>query len=164
MNMKTFFLIITIIIIGQTASAQLKATAICPPFTVDVMAGTVNELYPKSAIVEIQTKLPCFSETILTDTASKCIGVFYKDRDISFYTERRYIEIGEKFKGKLTPALMGVNRNSMFNLLGHAKLKDSGWEAFQMGYGTLVLYYNKAGKVNKIQIANRNTDALKLCE
>jgi len=98
------------------------------------------------------------------DSVSKCGGVFYADRDINFYTGRRYIEIGDKFKGKVTPALMGVSRNSLFSLLGYPKLKDAGWDAFQMGYGCLVLYYNAAGKINKIQISNKGIDALKLCE
>lgn len=164
MNMKTFILISIIIISGQTAMSQLKATPVCPPFTVDVMAGTVNDLFPKSAIGEIETTLPCFTEIVLKDSVSKCAGVFFKDRDINFYTDRRYIEVGEKFKGKITPALMGVSRSSLFRLLGHPKLKDANWDAFQMGYGTLVLYYNKAGKIIKIQMANRSTDVLKLCE
>ena len=162
--MKSFLLLMICSITGISAIAQLKATAVCPPFTVDIMAGTVNDLFAKSAIGEIQERLPCFSETVEKDMDSKCAGVFYKDRDISFYTNRRYIEIGEKFKGKLSPALIGVSRNSLFNLLGHPKLKDTGWDAYQMGYGTLILYYNKAGKINKIQISSKTTDAIKLCE
>lgn len=162
--MKTLFLFIAIISAGQTVKAQLKATVVCPPFSVDVMAGTVNDLFPKSAIGEIETTLPCFTEIVLKDSASRCAGVFYKDRDINFYTDRRYIEIGEKFKGKITPALMGVSRSNLFRLLGHPKLKDVNWDAFQMGYGTLVLYYNKAGKIIMIQMANRSTDVLKLCD
>jgi hypothetical protein len=145
-------------------NAQLKATAACPPFTVDVMSGTVNELQPKSAIVEIQATLPCSTGMVEKDISGACAGVFYKDRDIHFFTDRKYIEIGEKFKGKITPALMGVSRKNLFSLLGHPKLKDAHWEAYQMGYGTLVLYYNAAGKINKIQMASKTAEALKLCE
>jgi len=163
--MKNFpAIVIFMIITAQTTMAQLKVTAVCPPFSADVMAGTVNELYPKSAIGEIQGKLPCFSETVLNDSASRCAGVFYRDRDIYFYTERRYIEIGERFRGKLSPALMGVSRSTLFKLLGNPKLKDTNWDAFQMGYGTLILYYSKAGKINKIQMSSKTTDAIKLCE
>jgi hypothetical protein len=162
--MKNQLLILAFISITQVCHGQLKATALCPPFTVDIMDGNVNTLYPKSAIGEIMATLPCFSEVVEKDSSSKCAGVFYKDRDIYFYTERRYIEIGEKFKGKLTPSLIGVSRSSLFNLLGLPKIKDISWDAFQMGYGTLVLYYNKAGKINKIQIASKSTDALRLCE
>ncbi len=158
------YLFIFISLVSYTASAQLKATTVCPPLTADVMAGTVNELQPKSAIVEIQATLPCSTEMVEKDMGTACAGVFYKDKDLSFYTDRKYIEIGEKFKGKLTPALMGVSRKNLFTLLGHPKLKDTNWEAYQMGYGTLVLYYNKTGKINKIQMAAKTTDALKLCE
>ncbi|MEO6539746.1 MAG: hypothetical protein ABIN74_02100 [Ferruginibacter sp.] len=164
MLIKTFFSICTIIIISHTASAQLKVTEVCPPFKVDVMSGTVNELYPKSAIGEIQTTLPCFSQTILKDSAFICGGVFYSDKGVSFYTDRRYIEINEKFKGKVTPAIMGASRTALFAILGHPKLKDTNWDAFQMGYGTLILYYNKTGKINKIQMSTRTTDTIKLCE
>ena len=164
MKMKISFLIFTVMLTGQLATAQLKAKSVCPNFTVDVLDGSVNGLFPKSAIVEIQALFPCFTGMFEKDSVTKCGGVFYADRDINFYTGRRYIEIGEKFKGKITPALMGASRNSLFNLLGYPKLKDAGWDAFQMGYGALVLYYNAAGKINKIQISNKAIDMLKLCE
>jgi len=162
--MKNIFLIITIQLFSSQIFAQLKTTVSCPPIEVDVLAGTVNELLPKSAIVEIQNTLPCFTTFQVKDTDSTCGGVFYSDRSINFYTDRRYIEIGEKFKGKITPALMGAKRSDLFSILGYPKLKDVHWDAFQMGYGTLILYYNSAGKINKIQMANRSTDAIKLCE
>jgi hypothetical protein len=164
MKMKTALLSVAFIVTCQFAMAQLKAKPVCPTFEVDIMVGTVNGVYPKSAIVEIQTALPCFTDMIVRDSVSKCAGVFFSDRDINFYTDRRYVEIGEKFKGTITPALMGTSRTSLFGLLGYPKLKDANWDAFQMGYGCLVLYYNAAGKINKIQISNKGIDALKLCE
>jgi hypothetical protein len=164
MKMKTAFLSFAFIISTNLTNAQLKAKPICPTFDVDVMAGSVNGLVPKSAIVEIQAALPCFTAMVEKDSVSKCAGVFYPDRDINFYTGRKYIEVGEKFKGRVTPALMGVSRNSLFSILGYPKLKDAGWDAFQMGYGCLVLYYNEAGKINKIQMSSKGIDALKLCE
>jgi len=162
--MKNLVMIFIVAFFSLPAFAQLKPTVRCPTFEVDVLAGTVNDLLPKSAIIEIETTLPCFSKTIVKDSATVCAGVFYPDRDINFYTDRRYIEIGEKFKGKITPALMGESRTNLFRILGHPKLKDASWDAFQMGYGTLVLYYNKAGKINKIQIANKTTEDIKLCD
>jgi hypothetical protein len=162
--MKTVLLSFTFILSTQFTIAQLKAKPVCPVFDVDVMAGSVNGLVPKSAIVEIQVMLPCFTAMVEKDSVSICAGVFYNDRDINFYTGRKYIEIGEKFKGKMVPALMGVSRNNLFTILGYPKLKDAGWDAFQMGYGCLVLYYNAAGKINKIQMSSKGIDALKLCE
>src|SRR5262245_7224482 len=139
--MKNLFILSILLSVGAACQAQLKARAVCPTMQVDVMAGLVNELEPKSAIEEVKTKLPCYTEVVEKDSAARCAGVFFKDRDISFYTERRYIEIGERFKGKLTPSLMGASRSGLFTLLGHPKMKDATWDAFQMGYGTLILYY-----------------------
>ena len=162
--MKILLLVFAFLFSIQISNAQLKATSVCPAFKVDVMDGNVNELYPKSAIEEIKVIFPCATEIIEQSVGGKCAGVFFSDKDIYFYTDRNYIEIGPKFKGKLTPALMGVSRSSLFSLLGNPKIKDTNWEAFQMGYGTLVLYYNKAGKINKLQISSKTTATLKLCE
>jgi hypothetical protein len=59
---------------------------------------------------------------------------------------------------------MGVARNSLFKTLGNPKIKDDNWDAYQMAYGTLVLHYNKAGKVNLVQFSTRGTESLSLCE
>jgi len=59
MNIKTYFLVLLFSIAGYLAHAQLVGKAVCPPLTADVMAGSVNELVPKSAIVENTAKLPC---------------------------------------------------------------------------------------------------------
>jgi hypothetical protein len=64
MKMKTLLLIFAFCFSACLANAQLNATPVCPPFTVDVLAGSVNELVPKSAIVEVQAKFPCFSSII----------------------------------------------------------------------------------------------------
>jgi hypothetical protein len=162
--MKTLFLIFSCILSWEFASSQLKVSAVCPPFAVDVLAGNVNKIHPKSTLGEIQKTFPCYTEIVQGDSSSKCIGIFYRDKGVNFYTDRNYIEIGENFKGKLEPALIGVNRSNLFGLLGYPKIKDINWDAFQMEYGTLVLYYNKAGKINKIQISSKSTETLKLCE
>jgi hypothetical protein len=163
--MKKRFFLFTGIIITGTVFAQLKTTAVCPVFAVNILDGRVNELDPNSTIGEIKRKLPCFSGTEEEITSSKCGGgVFYKDRDIDFYTGRDYVEIREKFKGKLSIPLMGASRNSLFKWLGHPKIKDVNWDAFQMSYGTLVLYYNKASKINKLQFSTKSTETLRLCE
>ncbi len=161
--MKTFLLVFMLALTCQATNAQLTATAVCPPFKVDVMDGNVNELYPRSAIEEIKKTFPCATQIVEQGSDAKCAGVFFKDKGVSFFSERNYIEIGEQFKGKMTPSLMGTSRSSLFALLGRPKLTDPNWDAFQMGYGTLVLYYNKAGKINKLQISSKATEALKLC-
>lgn len=89
---------------------------------------------------------------------------FFKDKDIYFFTERNYIEIGEQYKGKISLPLLGAVRGSLFNVLGNPSIKDVSWDAYQTKYGILILYFNKAGNIYKLQMSNRNAATLKLCE
>jgi hypothetical protein len=59
---------------------------------------------------------------------------------------------------------MGVSRNNLFKILGYPKMKDVSWDAFQTKYGILILHYNKANKINKLQLSSKTTDTIKLCE
>lgn len=163
--MKLFYLVTCFILNMLAVNAQLKTTTVCPLFKVDVLNGTLNDdLNPKSTLGEIKTFFPCYSEILEEATGSKCAGIFYKDKDINFYTSRNYIEIGQNFKGKLSLPLIGASRSSLFKWLGYPKIKDVNWDAFQTKYGTLILYYNKAGKINKLQISSKSTETIKLCE
>jgi hypothetical protein len=162
---KTALFIISILILAQL-QAQLKTTIACPVVNVNILDGKVNDfLIPTSNADYIQKQLPCFSSAETESATAKCGGgVFYKDKDIYFYTGRDYIEIGPKFKGKLSVPLMGAARNSLFKSLGNPKIKDVNWDAYTTAYGTLILYFNKLGKVNKIQFSTLSTDVLNLCE
>ena len=162
--MKKIALIPLLLLLTTCTMAQLKTTTVCPTVSVDILYGRVNELYPSSTNGEIKGKLPCYSSAEDEVSSSKCGGnVFYKDKDIYFYTGRDYVEIREKFKGTLSIPLMGAARNNLFKWLGHPKIKDVNWDAFQMQYGTLVLYY-KGGKVNKIQFSTKPSEGMTLCE
>ncbi|GAB2832394.1 hypothetical protein [Ferruginibacter profundus] len=163
--MKKLFLIFIIVIAARATKAQLKTTTVCPVFNVDVLEGTINnDLSAKSTLGEVKTTFPCFTGITEAGAAHGCVGAFYKDKDISFFTERGYIEIGEKFKGKLSLPLIGASRNSLFKWLGYPKIKDVNWDAFQTKYGILIVYYNKANKINKLQLSSKSTDTIKLCE
>ncbi len=163
--MKTILFFLLLIMTSTIAEAQLKTTAICPTFVVDILDGKVSGVLPDFTNGQIKEKLPCFTSEEPEAASSKCGGgVFYKDKDIYFYTGRDYVEIREKFKGKLSIPLMGANRNGLFKWLGNPKIKDVNWDAYQTQYGTLVLHYNKAGKVNLIQFSKKSTDTLTLCE
>jgi hypothetical protein len=162
--MKMLFLFAIFVIDIQLACAQLKTTVVCPPFTVNLLEGTVNnKLDCNSTSGEVKKFFPCFTAPEAA-AVTGCGAVLYKDKDIYFFTERNYIEIREKFKGELVPALLGVSHGSLFSLLGTPKIKDVNWDAYQTKYGIMVLYYNKAGKINKLQISTRSTETLKLCE
>jgi hypothetical protein len=163
--MKKNILFIGCIILAITTQAQLKTTVKCPAFTVDILDGKVNDLRCTATIGEVKGKLPCFTNSENEASSSKCGGgVFYKNNDIYFYTGRNYVEIGPKFKGKLTVPLMGATRGSLFKWLGHPKIKDVNWDAFTTSYGILILYYNKLKKVNKIQFSTESTETIQLCE
>lgn len=149
----------------SVSMGQLVAKAKCPDFYVDILEGTVNGLKPSRTLNEIKTMFPCSTSIEEEGSAAKCgSGIFFKNKDIYFYTKRAYIEIGPKFQGKMSIPLMGAKRGSLFKTLGNPKIKDDQWEAFDMQYGTLVLHYDAAGKVKLIQFSTLGADQLSLCE
>jgi hypothetical protein len=159
------YLLIGCIVLSTITQAQLKVTNPCPTITVDLLDGKVNDLLISSSVDQIKKKLPCYTSAEEESPTAKCGGgVFFKDKDIYFYTSRDYIEIGPNFKGKLSVPLMGLPRNGLFKWLGNPTIKDVSWDAFETSYGILITYYNKAGKVNKIQFSTQGADAIKLCE
>ena len=163
--MKVLTSILIAVISLSSAEAQLKATPVCPAFKVDILEGYINEKIDCiSTSGQVQKLFPCFSQVVEETDGNGCGGVFYKDKDIYFYTERDYVEIRDKFKGTLEPALMGASRTNLFKLLGNPRLKDAAWEAYQTKYGTLVVYFDANSKINKLQITTKSTETLKLCE
>ena len=164
--MKTITVLLSFLLFNSVTSAQLKTTPKCPDVDIDILDGTVNKnLLPTSTVGQIKLNLPCFTSFEEEGTSAKCgAGVFYKDKDVYFYTTRDYIEIGPAFKGKLSIPLMGAPRNGLFKWLGTAQIKDVNWDAFQTAYGVLILYYNKQAKVNKIQFSTQSAGTIKLCE
>jgi hypothetical protein len=164
MKMKKPILLLACVLAVQIPKAQLKSTPFCPAFTVDVLDGSVNKLYPESPYQEIKNRLPCYTNSIDEPSATGCAGVFFKDKGIDFYTYRDYIEISMDFKGKLTLPILGADRGSLFKWLGLPKAKDNGWEAYQMQHGIIVVYFDAIGKVNKIQSSSRTPETMRVCE
>jgi len=163
--MKLIASALAIIFFFSSAFAQLKSTPVFTTFNVDILEGRINDkLDCNSTGGEVQKIFPCFSSVVEETGGDGCGGVMYKEKGIYFFTERDYVEINDQYTGKLEPALMGVNRTLLFKLLGNPKIKDAAWEAYQTKFGCLVLYFNAAGKINKIQISTRSTDNIKLCE
>ena len=164
--MKTIIVPFFFLLFCTVASAQLKITPKCPDFDIDILDGIVNKtILPTSTIGQIKLNLPCFTSFEEEGTLAKCgAGVFYKDKDIYFYASRDYVEIGPAFKGDLSIPLMGAPRDDLFKWLGHPSIKDLSWDAFQTSYGILILYYNNAAKVNKIQFSTLSANTIHLCE
>ena len=147
------------------ALSQLKTTTLCPTITVDVLGGKVNDMEPDFTQGQIKKTLPCTTKEEPESSASTCGGLLeYKDKDIYFYTGRNYVEIGPAFKGKLSIPLMGASRTGLFRYLGNASLKDVSWDAYTTKYGVLILYFNKANKVNKIRFSTESSATINLCE
>ncbi len=161
--MKNLVHTVLLVVTASCASAQLKTTPVCPVITVELLEGNVNGIEPDFPAVEIKKILPCSSSE---DAATANCGekISYAAKDIYFFTGRSYIEIREKFKGKLSLPMMGAARSSLFKWLGYPKIKDINWDAFTTRYGILVLHYNKAGKVNLIQFSKKSVETLNLCE
>lgn len=163
--MKTPIVIILFLLFAIPSYSQLVTKTKCDAFTIEILDGKVGGLKASAKDYDIKKAFPCFTSAEPEGTASGCGGqVNYKDRDVYFYVDRDYIEIRDKVKAKLTVPLMGGKRNSFFKFLGNPKLKDDKWDAFQMSYGTLILHYNSAGKVNKIQMSTLSTETIKLCQ
>ena len=164
--MKTIIVYLSSLVLCTVASAQLKTTPKCPEFDIDILDGIVNKnILPTSTVGQIKLNLPCFTSFEEEGTSAKCgAGVFYKDKDVYFYTTRDYVELGPAYKGKLSIPLMGAPRNGLFKWLGSPQIKDVSWDAFQTSYGILILYYNNAAKVNKIQFSTLSANNIHLCE
>jgi len=163
--MKRLIFLLVLLSSVSISMAQLVTKTKCPEFVVDVLDAKVSGIKANAHDYDIKKILPCFSGSEADNSTAKCGGgVFYKDKDLYFYTDRDYIQVGEKFKGKLSMPLMGAKRNSFFNKLGNPKLSDDTWDAWVMSYGTLVLHYNKLGKVNLIQISTKGMETLSLCQ
>jgi len=162
---KILFILVVMVAIAFQANAQLKVKVTCPPFEVDILDGKVNGLKPNARFIEIKEKFPCATTIDEEGSAAKCgAAIYFKDKDLSFFTDRDYIEIGEKFKGKLSIPLIGAARSGMFKLFGNVKMKDTDWDAYVTQYGLLILYYNKASKVNRIIMSTMSVENIKLCE
>ncbi|MEO8412948.1 MAG: hypothetical protein ABI472_04785 [Ginsengibacter sp.] len=164
--MKTIIIFLSTFFLYAVASAQLKITTKCPEVNVDILDGIINKnLLPGSTVGQIKLNLPCYTSFEEEGTTAKCgAGVFYKDKDVYFYTTRDYIEIGPAFKGTMSIPLMGAPRDGLFKWLGTPQIKDVTWDAFQTAYGILILYYNKDAKVDKIQFSTQSTSTIHLCE
>jgi hypothetical protein len=167
--MKPLLLLVVCFLTMQVTQAQLKTSTQnqCGTFVVDILEGKVNGVTPKYNQAQIKSALTCFTSAEPEDATSKCGGLIsYKTQDVYFYTGRHYIEIRDKFKGKLSIPLMGATRNSsaLFKLLGNPKMKDTNWDQYDTYYGLVILYYNKLNKVNKIQFSTETSATINLCQ
>lgn len=164
--MMKYFLLTVIMTTGiLNLDAQLKTKVDCGTMVVDVYKGWINEVMPNADPERIKVKIPCFTSFEPEGNESKCGGaIYYADKGLTVYIQRDYFLIDEKFKGKFSIPLMGAKQDVLFSLLGNPKMKDTNLEAYQMSYGTLIVYYNAKKLVNKVIISTKTTDEIQLCE
>jgi hypothetical protein len=73
------------------------------------------------------------------------------------------VVITEAFKGKFTVPLFGAKSDDLFVKFGNPKVKDANWEAYQMAFGIMIVYYNMKGTINKVILSTKGVDAIDLC-
>ena len=162
--MTRAFMVPLCIILSQISYGQLKSTPVCPPFAVDILDSSVNKMYPESPLGDVMLKMPCYTQSVEEPSANGCAGVFFQDKGIMFYTYRDYIEINDHYKGAMSLPLMGAERSSLFKWFGLPLAKDFSWEAYQIRHGMLVVYFDGAGKINKLLLSSKSPATLKICE
>lgn len=162
--MKYAFLLAVMFASGLFAKAQLKTKPDCGIITVDVYKGWINEAKPNADPEQIKAKLPCFTSSEKEGNESGCGGgVYYDDKGICFYIQRDYVVITDAFKGKFTVPVLGAKSDDLFVRFGNPKLKDANWEAYQMAFGIMIVYYNSKGVINKVVLSTKSTDEIDLC-
>lgn len=163
--MLRIFAILFIFPVFNELKGQNLSSEKCGPLTIDILDGKVNKARPDYAPDRIKLELPCFTRSTDESDSARCGGTIeYKDKEICFFTALDYVEIGAGFKGAWTIPVMGAKKGSLFNYLGNPKNKGSNWEAFQTAYGTLLLYFDDAGKVRLVRMSTKTTDLLNFCE
>ncbi len=162
--MKHTVVFLLLVFAAFTASAQLKTKPDCGLITVDVHKGWINEVKPNDDPEQIKAKLPCFTSFEKEGDESGCGGgVYYDDKGICFYIQRDYVVITDAFKGKITVPLFGAKSDDLFVKFGNPKVKDANWEAYQMAFGIMIVYYNTKGTINKVILSTKGVDAIDLC-
>lgn len=157
-------LISLLLTLGLPAVAQLTQKADCAVLTVDVYKGSINDAKPDADPERIKVMLPCFTSFEKEGNTSTCGGgVYYDDKGLRFYVQRDYFVVTDKFKGKFTAPVLGVKKGGLFPRFGNPKMKDDNWEAYQMAYGIMIVYYNTKDVVNKVIISTKTTDDINLC-
>lgn len=163
--MKHMLFFIVLLFGFVQAKSQLKVKPECATLVADIYKGTVNGAKPNDDPEQIKLKLPCFTSFQKEGNESKCGGgIYYADKGMTVFIQRDYFLFDQNFKGSFSVKLMGTKQGSLFSMLGNPKLKDANWEAYQMAYGTLILYFNTAKQVNKVIMSTKTTDDIQLCE
>jgi hypothetical protein len=72
--MKNLICLLGFCMLIIAAKAQLKTTAKCPAFTVDILDGKVNDVRSTATVGQIKEKFPCFTSAENESSTAKCGG------------------------------------------------------------------------------------------
>lgn len=162
---------------GNSVSNNSKYTGSteCGLLIVDLSYGSVNGLNPVSSPDQIKGKLPCFTGMTPETSAENCNGgIFYKTRDIYFYTSLDCINIRSKFEGSFvynrqSIQLIGVSLTELQKIFGkesdYYRSPSSSthkYPVFTTSYGHVVFDLVN-DHVVEVNICNQKKIDLRLC-
>lgn len=163
--MKSYPLCFLLLIFFNSVQSQIINTEKCNSIIVDILDGKVNRARPDFTPDRIRLELPCATSSFMESDTSMCDGrIIYADKHLTFFTQKDYVEIREAYSGKWTIPVMGAAKGSLFNYLGNPKVKQEKFEAYATAYGTLVLYYNDAGKVRLVRMSTNTHEFASFCD
>jgi hypothetical protein len=142
----------------------------CDSIVVNLKNGTINKLKPSASQDEVKAALPCSTGDTEDGSDFNCGGgVFFLDNDFFFYTGNDYIELREKFNGKLSTPVLGLKKNvaiaklKMGKAIRTVKQQDGKEDLFfKTTYGCVRLQIEK-GKVKILAIHGMPAKKVVLC-
>jgi hypothetical protein len=125
-----------------SAPPAAAVPADCSRLHFDLVRGTLNGVTPTASMDEVKRRLPCFTgESPEGEVFNFGGGVFFLDHDFYFYTNRNYIEVRSRFKGTVTPDVLGRPLAEARQVLGPQArtLQRRGSMLFRAGFGCVEL-------------------------
>ncbi|HEY0016549.1 MAG TPA: hypothetical protein VGC13_09535 [Longimicrobium sp.] len=143
------------------ASAPASAPAAvaadpCASLRLDLVRGTLNGVAPTATMDEVKRRLPCATgESEETSEMNFGGGVFFLNHDFFFYTGRNYIEVRRRFRGTVTPDVLGRPIGDAQRVLGpHARtLERRGSMLFRAHFGCVEARLSRDGTRTVEQVA-----------
>ncbi len=147
--------ILFLLVMGMFLFPSVAHAGKCPKLIFDLEAGTMNGLKPTASQDEIVAAIPCVSS--ITEEGSKFNqggGVFYTAKKFYVYTAEDYMQIRERYWGKVTPDLEEASRDRVLSHYGMPnETAAKGTRIYYTKpYGCLQFMFGKDGIVSRISI------------
>jgi hypothetical protein len=141
--------------VPASAPAAVAANP-CPFLRFNLVRGTLNGVPPTATMDEVKRRLPCATgESEETSEMNFGGGVFFLNHDFFFYTGRNYIEVRSRFRGTVTPDVLGRPIDDAQRMLGpHARtLERRGSMLFRAHFGCVEARLSRDGARTVEQVA-----------